>query len=597
MEKVAVLDSGGQYCHLIARKVRELGVYAEILPLSVKPTDLKQYRGVIISGGPASVFAPESPQPHTNLFQIRRPLLGICYGHQLMAHYLDGEVKPGATHEFGRADLRVRRDDPLFDGQVRRQRVWMSHGDQVTKLPSGFQVLGDTRQCRVAAMGDLNRKYFGLQFHPEVVHTVHGAEILHNFLADVCRCRMNWHPQDRVTQIQRDIQRVVKGRRVLFFLSGGVDSTVAYALTVGALGPELVHGIYVDTGFMRAGETQQIRRAFDRMGFRSLEVVSARGFFFSALRKVVDPEQKRRLIGKLFVDVQDRVLERQEFKNHNWVLGQGTIYPDTIESGGSANSSVIKTHHNRVKRIRELIKQGRVLEPLSEFYKDEVRLLGRVLGLPKELIGRHPFPGPGLAIRCLCSARTAKLQKDPAINELVKQSNYRAVLLPLRSVGVQGDSRSYAKVTVLYDGQPEYRHSLPLATQITNQCRHTNRVVMLLTPRRFRPSEWKIQRAYLTQKRVGLLQEADNIVTDFLRDSGLYNSVWQCPVILLPFSRKGGEAIVLRPITSVDGMTAQVAQLGGAKLHALARTLTTLPEVEAVLLDISHKPPSTIEWE
>ena len=597
MEKVAVLDSGGQYCHLIARKVRELGVYAEILPLSVKPTDLQQYRGVIISGGPASVFAPESPQPDTNLFQIRRPLLGICYGHQLMAHYLDGEVKPGTTYEFGRADLRVRRDDPLFDGQVRRQRVWMSHGDQVTKLPSGFQVLGDTRQCKVAAMGDLNRKYFGLQFHPEVVHTVHGAEILRNFLADVCRCGMNWHPQDRVNQIQRDIQRVVKGRRVLFFLSGGVDSTVAYALTVGALRPELVHGIYVDTGFMRAGETRQIRRAFDRMGFRSLEVVSARGFFFSALRKVVDPEQKRRLIGKLFVDVQDRVLERREFKNHNWVLGQGTIYPDTIESGGSANSSVIKTHHNRVKRIGELIKQGRVLEPLSEFYKDEVRLLGRVLGLPQELIGRHPFPGPGLAIRCLCSGRTGSLQKDSAINELAREAGYRAVLLPLRSVGVQGDSRSYAQVTVLYHGEPEYRHSLPLATEITNQYRHTNRVVMLWTPRRFRPSEWKIQRAYLTQKRVGLLQEADSIVTDFLRDNDLYNSVWQCPVVLLPFSRRGGETIALRPITSVDGMTAEVAQLPGAKLHALARKLITLPEVEAVLLDISHKPPSTIEWE
>jgi GMP synthase (glutamine-hydrolysing) len=597
MDKVAVLDSGGQYCHLIARKVRELGVYAEILPLSVKPTDLQPYRGVIISGGPASVFGPTSPQPDTDLFQIRRPLLGICYGHQLMAHYLDGEVLPGTTHEFGRADLRVRRDDPLFDGQVRRQRVWMSHGDQVTKLPSGFQVLGDTRQCKVAAMGDLSRKYFGLQFHPEVIHTVHGAEILHNFLAEVCRCGMNWHPQDRVTQIQRDIQRVVKGRRVLFFLSGGVDSTVAYALTVGALRPELVHGIYVDTGFMRAGETQQIRRAFERVGFRSLEVVSARGYFFSALRKVVDPEQKRRLIGKLFVDVQDRVLERQEFKNHDWVLGQGTIYPDTIESGGSANSSVIKTHHNRVKRIGELIKQGRVLEPLAEFYKDEVRLLGRVLGLPQELIGRHPFPGPGLAIRCLCSSRSAKLEKDREISELVKETNYRAVLLPLRSVGVQGDSRSYAKVTVLYHGEPEYRNALPLATEITNQFRHTNRVVMLWTPRRFRPSEWKIQRAYLTQKRVGLLQEADGIVTDFLRDHDLYNSVWQCPVVLLPFSRKGGETIVLRPITSVDGMTAEVALLPGAKVHALARKLTALPGIEAVLLDISHKPPSTIEWE
>jgi GMP synthase (glutamine-hydrolysing) len=335
MDKIAVLDSGGQYCHLIARKVRELGVYAEILPLNVAPRKLAGFRGVILSGGPSSVFESDSPHPSAKLFELAKPILGICYGHHLMAHHLDGVVQRGDTHEFGRADLQIRQPDSLFDGLARRQRVWMSHGDLVAKLPSGFQVLADTRECDVAAMGDLDRKYFGLQFHPEVIHTAHGAEILRNFLARVCGCSMDWHPEDRVAQLVEKIRHAAHQRRVLFFLSGGVDSTVAYALTMRALGHELVHGIYVDTGFMRAGETEEIQAAFERLDLGRLEVIPAAGQFFSALRGVVEPEGKRRIIGRLFVDVQDRILARREFAGHDWMLGQGTIYPDTIESGGT----------------------------------------------------------------------------------------------------------------------------------------------------------------------------------------------------------------------------------------------------------------------
>ncbi len=597
MEKIAVLDSGGQYCHLIARKVRDLGVYAEILPLNVSPKSLAPYRGVIISGGPSSVFEPGSPRPDKDLFRIRRPLLGICYGHQLMAHYLEGVVAPGETHEFGRADLRVRREAPLFTGLVPRQRIWMSHGDQVARLPDGFETLADTRQCGVAAMGDFKRKYFGLQFHPEVIHTIHGPEILSNFLTDVCGCRMDWRPENRVAQLQRQIFRQTKGRRVLFFLSGGVDSAVAYTLTVGALRPDLVHAVYVDTGLMREGETQDIQETFAKLGFDSVEVLSARGRFLSGLRKIADPEKKREVIGRLFVELQDEVLKREEFAGHDWMLGQGTIYPDTIESGGTQNAAVIKTHHNRVQRIQELIKEDRVLEPLTEFYKDEVRVLGRVLGLPSQLIQRHPFPGPGLAIRCLCASRVARPQADTEINNLAKERGYRAFLLPVRSVGVQGDSRSYANLTVLHNGELDYRQLLPLATSITNQFRKTNRVVYSLLPKRPRPSEWKIRQAFVTMKRVALLQQADSIVTKFLRSQGLYNNVWQCPVVLLPFTRKSGEAVALRPVTSVDGMTAEVAQLPVTRLLNLAKQIKALPGIDAVFLDLSHKPPSTIEWE
>ena len=395
MEKIAVLDSGGQYCHLIARKVRELGVYAEILPLRATAKRLAAYQGIIISGGPASVFSNDSPRPRPSLFELRRPILGICYGHQLMAHHLEGEVERGIDHEFGRADLRVRHDFPLFADLPLRQRVWMSHGDHVTKIPPGFEMLGDTRQCKVAAMGDLRRKYFGLQFHPEVMHTVYGPEILRNFLTRVCRCRLNWHPEDRVNTILEQTRKAAKGKRVLFFLSGGVDSTVAYALTVKALGAQQVHGVYVDTGLMRANETQEIQKAFDQLGLGRLEVVAARGQFLAGLRGIVEPEEKRRQIGRLFVDVQEQVISQDEFAGHEWMLGQGTIYPDRIESGATSNSALIKTHHNRVDRITEMIEQGLVLEPLAEFYKDEVRVLGRVLGIPASLIERHPFSRSG----------------------------------------------------------------------------------------------------------------------------------------------------------------------------------------------------------
>jgi len=598
MEKIAVLDSGGQYCHLIARKVRELGVYAEILPITISPAKLRKYKGVILSGGPSSVFDSDSPQPAAGVFRIAQPLLGICYGHQLIARHLDGEVSPGdGRQEFGRADLRVRRAAPLFTGLPSRQRVWVSHGDHVSRLPAGFKLLADTVSCEIAAMGDDSRGYYGFQFHPEVVHSKFGKEILGNFVTKVCGCSGDWHPEDRVASLTRQIKRQARGRRVLFFLSGGVDSTVAHALTVKALGPDRVHGLYVDTGFMRSGETDEIERAFESLGLGALDTFDAAGKFFDGLKGVTEPEKKRAIIGKAFVDIQDEILESEGRSGSDWLLGQGTIYPDTIESGGTAKAAVIKTHHNRVERIQELIEQGRILEPLAEFYKDEVRVLGKTLGLPRPLIERHPFPGPALAIRCLCSGRAQQPQEDSEIDRLAQNAGYRAFLLPLRSVGVQGDSRSYAKLTVLDAGELDYGQVLPLATEITNRFRQTNRVALALSPAKMKPGDWSIQRATLTRKRVRLLQEADQIVTDFLRSERLYDRVWQCPVVLLPLSRDGGETIALRPITSIDGMTAEVARLQPKKMYELAARLVALDGVDAVLYDLSHKPPSTIEWE
>lgn len=597
MEKIAVLDSGGQYCHLIARKVRELGVYAEILPVGVRSSRLRSHRGVILSGGPSSVFDQGAPQPDPRLFRAGTPVLGICYGHQLLARYLGGAVERGQVHEFGSATVQVNSPGGLFDGLPSRLRTWMSHGDQVVRLPEGFRVLASTPECGVAAMGDERRGFYGLQFHPEVVHTPNGRAIIDNFLRNACRCSMDWRPKDRVETLLERIRGAVRGRRVLFFLSGGVDSTVAYTLTVRALGSSAVKAVYVDTGFMRDRETAEIEDAFRSLNLGSLRVFDASEMFMDRLSGVSDPERKRTIIGQAFLDVQDEILEADASLDEGWMLGQGTIYPDTIESGGTNSSDLIKTHHNRVDRIRHLIEQGRVLEPLSEFYKDEVRELGRVLGLSRRLLDRHPFPGPGLAIRCLCASGGDGPLEDVSIEALARRHGCSAFLLPFRSVGVQGDSRSYARLTVLHGGGRDYRRLLPLSTAITNGFRRTNRIVVSVAPRRVDPGQWRVRPATLTKERVRLLQSADRAVTEFLRSNGLYDRIWQCPVVLLPWSRNGGETVVLRPVTSVDGMTAEVAELPPDGLAELAGLLCGIPDVDSVFYDISSKPPSTIEWE
>ncbi len=597
MGRIAVLDSGGQYCHLIARKVRELGVYAEIFPVGVDPSRLRDHAGIILSGGPSSVFDEASPQPQAGLFALGKPMLGICYGHQLIARYLGGTVERGDTHEFGSATLQLRADGVLFEGLSSEQQVWMSHGDHVARPPAGFAILADTDECEVAAMGHETLRVYGLQFHPEVVHTHNGSKILGNFLRNACGCAMDWQPQNRVRALLRQINETAGDRRVLLFLSGGVDSTVAYALVVRALGPERVEAVYVDTGFMRDRETDEIEGAFRKLGLGKLRVFQAADLFMGRLQGVADPETKRAIIGQAFVDVQDQILRDDRYAGQDWMLGQGTIYPDTIESGGTHAADVIKTHHNRVERIQELLDQGRVLEPLSEFYKDEVREIGRALGLPNRLIERHPFPGPGLAIRCICAAAAEATVPARRIASIAERAGYSAFLLPLRSVGVQGDSRSYAQLTVLHGGAIEFSQLLPLSTAITNEFRQTNRVVACLAPREIDPSQWGIRPATLTPERVGLLQRVDRAVTDYLRQEGLYDEVWQCPVVLLPWGRGDGETVALRPVVSVDGMTASVAQLPTPGLLALADRLLSLDSVDAVVYDVSHKPPSTIEWE
>ena len=570
-----VLDAGGQYCHLIARKVRDLGVYAEVRPSETPAAAIAFAKGIIISGGPSSVYDPGSPTVDAGIFAHGQPVLGICYGQQLMAHLLGGQVRKGEKGEYGLATLELdETTDPLFAGLGGRQQIWMSHRDVVGVLPEGFSAAGRTETCAMAAIAAPQRKLYGLQFHPEVVHTARGKEYLANFLFRVCGCRKDWNPRHRVPMLEREIRECVGDRNVFFFVSGGVDSSVAFTLATRALGHGRVRGVYVDTGLMREGETDFVQR------MAGLAVEHAEERFLGSLAGVTDPERKRHIIGEEFVRVQERVIESRSLMDEHWILGQGTIYPDTIESGGTENAAVIKTHHNRVAGIQALIQSGRIVEPLKSFYKDEVREIGRELGLAAELLDRHPFPGPGLAIRCLCSESDAPVRATPD-----------GVVIPVHSVGVQGDSRSYAPVLAI-DTLDHAR-----ATALINRVSGINRVIASVETR-VPLAEMRVRACWLSPERIARLRRADAIVRRLSHESDYDRRIWQFPVILIPLgTEEAPDSIVLRPVDSVDGMTAQSVAMEEDLLRKMCAEVLAVDGIAGVFYDLTHKPPGTIEWE
>jgi len=582
--QITVLDTGGQYTHLIARKVRELGVFADVRPSDTPVEELTGRKGVIISGGPCSVYEVGSPNIDPNVLNTGLPVLGICYGHQLIAHHLGGKVDKGERGEYGIAQLQLTSDDELWKG-VEASQIWMSHQDSVAELPAGFSVIASTGTSAVAAMANRARRLYGLQFHPEVVHTHAGNAILRNFVFGICGAEPDWNVAQRVPAIEEQIQKIAGNRNVFFFVSGGVDSTVAYTLCLRALGPERVYGLYVDTGLMRQDETEFVKRMFADLGATHFRVEYAETEFLSQLAGLHEPEQKRRAIGELFVLVQERILKSGHFLDGHWILGQGTIYPDTIESGGSAKADLIKTHHNRVPGIQTLIDENRIIEPLTSFYKDEVREIGRELGIPLQYLERHPFPGPGLAIRCLCSAREAALIGLP-----------EGWILPIRSVGVQGDARSYRHALAVEYGPTEELIRVT-APALTNGRSDVNRVVATCGLKATLGS-LKLFETYLTKDRLDLLRRADAIVRGSLESSGFESAVWQFPVVLVPIGTVSArESVVLRPIHSIDGMTAEAVLMKQDTLDRLTEDLLALPEIAAVFYDVTNKPPGTIEWE
>jgi GMP synthase (glutamine-hydrolysing) len=509
-ETIVVLDFGAQYSHLIARRIRELEVYSELLPFDVPVERLRESRprGIILSGGPDSVYEPGAPQMDAAIFSLGVPVLGICYGMQVMAHVLRGRVERVAQREFGPADLEVTRPTPIFAGTPARQRVWMSHGDNILEPPRGFHAVARTANAPCAAMADETRHLYGIQFHPEVSHTEHGRALLSAFLRDVCGCRGSWRMASFIEEAVGAVRDQVGGGRVIAGLSGGVDSAVAALLIHRAIGARL-DGLFIDTGLLRQDEGDEVVRAF-REGFGvPVRRVEAARVFLDALRGVSDPEQKRRIIGRVFIEVFEKEAAKAgdaEF------LAQGTLYPDLIESTSfKGPSAVIKTHHN-VGGLPAAMRL-KLVEPLRELFKDEVRRVGIDLGLDRRLVMRHPFPGPGLAVRILGEVTPEAIDlvrradaifirelRDAGLYDQTAQAF--AVLLPVHTVGVMGDGRTYEKVVALRavttdDFMTADWARLPhdflarVSARIVNEVRGVNRVVYDVSTKPPATIEWE----------------------------------------------------------------------------------------------------------
>ena len=374
-QQIAILDFGSQYTHLISRRIRDFNVYSRIYPTNVPASTLKKQNliGLILSGGPNSVYDQTAPKFDPRIFDLGLPTLGLCYGHQLMAQHFGGEVRPGKVREYGVASLKLKIDNLFYDLHDNLV-VWMSHGDSVAKLPTGFEVIGSTADCPVAAMANRQKRLYGLQFHPEVHHTRDDNRILYNFAINICGAKGDWQIDDLLAEILNDIKLEAKGKKIFMLVSGGVDSSVAFALLEKALDRENVLGLHIDSGLMRQNESSQVKNDLEKAGFDNLNIASAEDTFLDRLAGIADPEEKRRIIGETYLDVAESWFEKNvHVWNDAWLLGQGTIYPDTIESGGTREADKIKTHHNRIPRIQKMIREGRVIEPLKNFYKDEVR--------------------------------------------------------------------------------------------------------------------------------------------------------------------------------------------------------------------------------
>jgi GMP synthase (glutamine-hydrolysing) len=510
-DSVVILDFGSQYTQVIARRIRECQVFSQILRFdtsAVKLATLKP-RGLILSGGPASVYGKGAPHCDPAIWNLGIPVLGICYGMQLMAHQLGGRVEKGDKREFGHAEVEIAGDWPLFANMDSRQRAWMSHGDKVAKLPDGFAPVARSRNSQYAAIADPQRGLFGLQFHPEVHHTPNGKQIISNFVHGVCGCGRNWTMKSFIDRAVEEIRATVGNDGVILGLSGGVDSSVAAALIHKAIGDQLTC-VFVNNGFLRKSEAEGVQRVFGRNLRMKLHYEDATGVFLRKLRGVTDPERKRKIIGRTFVEVFQRATKKAGAVRF---LAQGTTYPDVIESVSIAGNpaAMIKSHHN-VGGLPKNMK-FELLEPLRTLFKDEVREVGAQLGLPREIVWRQPFPGPGLAVRILGAVTPQRLQilreADWVVIDEIKKADlyYKvwqtfAVLLPVKTVGVMGDERTYDNVVVIravesIDGMTADWVRLPydllarLSTRIINEVKGVNRVCLDISSKPPSTIEWE----------------------------------------------------------------------------------------------------------
>ena len=629
--KIVVLDFGSQYAHLIAKRLRMMGYYSEIaLPSSDVSSLGENVRGIILSGGPASVYEANIPEFNAKILDLPVPILGLCYGHQLMAQSYGGKVGKAAVGEFGFAQLTktdAGKSSPLLSGVSDTTQVWMSHQDAVLSLADGFEVIGTTKDCPFAAVQDLTRKRFSLQCHCEVKDTPEGNTIFANF-AQICGMEKNWDEDTVLAHILESIKKDAGDKNVLLFLSGGVDSTVAFALLNKALGQERVLGLHIDNGFMRKNESANVEKAYHAHGFNNFIVEDASESFLAAIKGLTDPQKKRMAVGENFITVRNEVVAKQKLDEEKWMLAQGTLYPDIIESGGTKNSKTIKTHHNRVAGIQALIEKGLIIEPLKDLYKDEVRSIGKKIGLEDELVMRHPFPGPGLSINVLCTdgkseekdaEEMAQAQKELDAVPLTQfcekcAASLRKSILPVRSVGVQGDFRTYRFPAVLTfraeisaDSTTDGFYHLPkkwekleaASSAITNSAQFINRCIIKLWQNpRVKDEDLHLQEGYCARRRLDQTRDADNIVLAALHKNGWYNKIFQHLTINLPYASSADRcSFVLRPVCSEDVMTARFAQLPQDLLKGVVEEIAHLPYVDAIFYDVTNKPPATFGWE
>ncbi|MEE1166725.1 MAG: glutamine-hydrolyzing GMP synthase [Treponema sp.] len=622
--KIVVLDFGSQYAHLIAKRFRMLGYYSEIALPSTDLSVFENCKGIVFSGGPSSVYDEKVPEFNSEILNLDIPILGLCYGHYIVQLGYNGKVGKADVGEFGFAQLTLNPQvkSPLFEGIEPVQQVWMSHQDGVLAMGEGFEVVGSTKDCPFAATQNLAKKRFSLQCHCEVKDTPCGNQIFENF-ARYCAMEKNWD-QNTVLQVILDqIKKDAADKNVLLFLSGGVDSTITFALLNKALGQDRVLGLHIDNGFMRKNESANVSEAYHKFGFQNFIVEDASESFLKAISYLTDPQKKRMAVGENFITVRNEVVAKQHLDESQWLLAQGTLYPDIIESGGTKNSNTIKTHHNRVEGIQELIAKGLIIEPIRDLYKDEVRAIGKKLGLNDELVMRHPFPGPGLSINVLCNDGKSWSEKDDE-EFLAAQKELDAVqfdmfcehctadlkrsVLPVRSVGVQGDFRTYRFPAVLTFGHegngfyhlPKIREKVEAASStVTNGAKFLNRTCIKLYQKPgVNDEDMKLQEGYCDKRRLDQLREVDNIVLTQLHKTGWYNQIFQHLTIDLPYATdKNKASFVLRPVCSEDVMTARFAWWPKELMDSILQQIAKLDFVDAVYFDATNKPPATFGWE
>lgn len=617
MEKLAILDCGGQYTKVIDRRVRELGVKSDIFPINVKAEELKEYQSIILSGGPNSVASDQRLKFDEKIFELGLPILGICYGMQLMSDYFGGVVDSNVKKEYGQNEITIDTKMPIFKNMKETQKVLMSHGDTVKIAPKGFEVIGKSGEA-IAAIGNPDKKMYGLQFHPEVDLTEEGMKILENFIREVAKYQEFYALEDRIQTSIKMIQEKVKDNKIIVLVSGGVDSAVTAALLTKALKPENIYGIHIDSGFMRKNESDIICENLKELGLQNLIRENAKDYFFNTVVEVngkkigplvdtIDPEAKRQIIGEIFIKIANNVIERLGLDPENTFIAQGTLRPDLIESGNpdiSGFAHKIKTHHNDVEIVRQARKKGLIVETNSDWHKDEVRKVARKLGLEESIASRQPFPGPGLAIRLICHDKKEEVtieEKDfEKLAEILQNSKEKGFILPIKSVGVQGDCRSYRNLCII-EGQEldfDWAEITSKAKQITDEIQSINRVGYILNTKNVQ-NEIKCFDMKINDECVDLLRELDNIVTSNLEGS----KVSQTFAVLVPIGITKKYSVAIRTFVTNDFMTGRPGEIGKEVSKDALKTIVDeitkkySDKIEFVIYDITSKPPATCEWQ